>query len=82
MARDYIRAFNGEILGWTEVRSDGTKYGYLWPGEIVAKYYPSRDTTTSFTGAILARGDACIGQIYAEHEKRRATKRGRGKAKQ
>lgn len=70
--RNYIRKFNGEILGWTEVRTDGTKYGYVWPGEIVAKYFPAQNKTTDFTGKILARGDACEGQIWAESAKREA----------
>lgn len=57
MERQSIRKFNGQIVGYYEVESNGDKTIKDFYGRILGYYKKGRDVTTTFSGVIIAYGD-------------------------
>lgn len=66
MAKDeYIRAFDGHILGIITTESNGDQTAREFPSRRVLGYYRAKyDHTTDFFGKVIAKGNAVAGLIY------------------
>ena len=72
---EYVKAFNGEILGKIRTSPNGDKVATTFTGEILGRYNKALDRTTTFTGVFVARGDATVALIYqrkAEEDAKRS----------
>lgn len=56
-AKQTIRKFSGEVIGYIEESSNGDKRVTDFCGRVLGYYKASSDTTTDFCGRILYRGD-------------------------
>lgn len=62
---EYIREFNGQILGIIRLEANGDKAAVDFPSRLVLGYYRAKyDYTTDFYGRIIARGDTVVSLIY------------------
>lgn len=66
------------ILGYVETDSKGNKTAMDFHHRILGYYQADLNVTTDFHHRVIARGDAVVGLIYAEHEKFKAEHGGRG----
>lgn len=60
---EYIRAFNGQILGRIETDEKGNKITRDFGGNILNRYDAQNNVTRAFGGNILARGDMSASMI-------------------
>ena len=67
MAREYIKAFGGKLLGYVEEDSTGNKVVHDASGAIVSKYTKSNNTTYDFYGRIIATGDVASGFLLLKN---------------
>lgn len=64
---EFIKTFEGKILGIIETKSDGDQIARNFPGRQILGYYrKSQDVTTDFYGRIVARGNSVASLIYTE----------------
>lgn len=68
---DVIRDYYGKILGYVETTPSGDKVFRDFYRRILGYYDKSLNLTRDFYKRVIARGDAGIGLIYAEEEKRK-----------
>lgn len=62
---EYIREFNGQILGIIRLETNGDKAAVDFPSRVVLGYYRAKyDHTTDFYGRVLAKGDSLVSLIY------------------
>lgn len=60
---EYIRDFQGHILGRVETDLSGNKVTRDFSGNILNRYDAKNNVTRSFAGNILARGDVSSSMI-------------------
>jgi len=67
---EYIREFDGKILGIVKTEVNGDRVAIDFPSRRVLGYYrKQQDCTTDFFGVILGRGDFVVSLIYKEKNK-------------
>lgn len=76
---EIIRDFSGKILGYVETDKNGDKIIRDFYRRILGYYDKNLNVTRNFYRTIIARGDAGVGLIYAEEEKRKAEEKSRQK---
>lgn len=69
-----IRDFYGVIIGFIETDDRGDKTARDFYRRILGYYDKKQNVTRDFYHKIIAKGDAVVGLIYAEHEKAMAQK--------
>ena len=57
MSREPIKDWTGKILGFVEIKSNGDKVLYDFPGKILGRYNRSLDVTQDFYGRRVGKGD-------------------------
>lgn len=70
-----IKDFYNRIIGYIETDNHGNKVAKDFYRRILGYYDKDTNTTKDFYRRVIARGDACVGLIYAENEKQEAAKR-------
>ncbi|MBQ6946476.1 MAG: hypothetical protein IJN42_00365 [Clostridia bacterium] len=55
--REPIKNYQGRIIGFIEVKSNGDKVLYDFPGKILGKYNKSLNVTQDFYGRQVGKGD-------------------------
>ena len=64
---EYIKTFEGVIIGIVETNSNGDQTVRNFPArQVVAKYDHNRDVTTDFYGRIIAKGNAAVAPLYSK----------------
>ena len=61
-----IRDASGRILGYIEEDKFGNQRCRNFTGVILGYYDKNTDTTRTFTGRIVTRGNSCIGFLYKD----------------
>lgn len=56
-SRETIKEYSGTILGYIDTESNGDKTVKSYSGQILGYYRKSSDTTVTYSGRILYRGD-------------------------
>ena len=69
---EIIKDFYGRILGYVEIEPNGNKIFKDFYRRILGRYDKALNATKDFYGRIIAKGDAGVGLIYAEEERRKA----------
>lgn len=69
-----IRDFYGVIIGFIETDDRGDKTARDFYRRIIGYYDKKQNVTRDFYHKIVAKGDAVVGLVYAEHEKATAQK--------
>lgn len=65
MQTEYIRNFNGSILGILETQANGDQIVREFPSQRILGFYRKKeDHTTDFYGRILSRGNTVISLLY------------------
>ena len=59
-----VKDFSGRVLGYYDVKTDGSKVVYDYFKRIVGKYDKKSNTTRDFSGRILAYGDVTGALIF------------------
>ena len=72
---EIIRDFYGRIIGYVSVEDNGDKTFRDFYRRILGTYDKSLNVTRDFYKRVVAKGDAGVGLIYAEHEKQKANKK-------
>lgn len=67
---EIIRDFYGRIIGYVETEKSGDKIFRDFYRRILGYYDKKLNVTRDFYKRIVARGDAGVGLIYAENEKK------------
>lgn len=63
MGKEYIKDFNGKVLGYLETQ--GTKtYARDFYGKVLGSYDSRDGFTRDFYNKVVARGNAVVGLIY------------------
>ena len=71
-SEEIIRDYSGRIIGYVETEANGDKIFRDFYRRILGYYDKALNLTRDFYKRIVARGDAGVGLIYAEEEKRKA----------
>lgn len=62
---EYIKDFNGVILGIIETCQNGDQIARLWTSRQIVGYYKKQyNYTTDFFGRVVAQGNAVVSLIY------------------
>lgn len=62
---EYIREFNGQILGIIRIEDNGDKAAVDFPSRLVLGYYRAKyNHTTDFYGRVISKGDTVVSLIY------------------
>lgn len=65
MHTEYIKNFDGSILGILETKANGDQVIRDFPGQRILGYYRKKeDHTTDFYGRILSRGNTVVSLLY------------------
>lgn len=67
---EIIRDFYGRIIGYVQTEKSGDKIFRDFHRRILGYYDKKLNVTRDFYKRIIARGDAGVGLIYAENEKK------------
>lgn len=58
MKEEYIKDFNGKVLGIIEIDSNGDQIARSFPGRQILGYYRAKyNHTTDFYGRVVAQGN-------------------------
>lgn len=64
-SEEYIKDFNGRILGIIKTKPNGDKVAIDFPSRKILGYYQKQyDHTTDFIGRVISRGDTVVSFIY------------------
>lgn len=69
MAREEIRGFNNQIIGFVETDNNGNKTVRGWNNQIVAYYRKSDNTTRGWNNQIICTGDAAVAELFKPQKK-------------
>lgn len=69
--RETIRDFGGRILGYVETDSNGNKTVRDFYNRILGYYDAKLNVTRDFYNRVVSRGDAAVGLIYQEANKKK-----------
>lgn len=62
---DYIKEFNGQIIGVIRTEPNGDKIAFEFPSrKILGFYKKNMDITTDLLGRPVSRGDTVVSLIY------------------
>lgn len=62
---DFIREFNGQIIGIIKTEDNGDQMAMDFPGRRILGFYRKKyDHTTDFYGRITSRGNTVVSLIY------------------
>lgn len=65
MKEEYVKTFNGIIIGIIETKDNGDQVARNFPGRQILGYYrKAEDHTTDFYGRIISKGNTAIALIY------------------
>lgn len=68
-SEEYIRAFDGQIIGVIRTEANGDKTAFDFPGKRIVGYYKKRyNYTTNFFGVVVAKGDTVVNLIYENRQ--------------
>lgn len=70
MPREYIKGFDGKILGSIETDSQGNKIARDFYGKILGKYRKDQNKTFDFYGRILSKGDITSALVWGSNYKK------------
>lgn len=67
MAEEYIKTYEGQVIGILETTSVGDQIARNFPArQIVGYYRKSQNVTTDFYGRVVARGNTVVNLIYKD----------------
>lgn len=69
MKEEYIKNFNGSIIGIIETDSNGDQIARSFPGRQILGYYRAKlNHTTDFYGRVIAQGNTVVAFITSNQK--------------